>query len=452
MGNEIIVRIEKISFGGYGIAHYAGIVVFVADVCPDELCKVVIIKKNKNYYSAKLIEIIEKSPHRIKPFCPMYNVCGACMLQYADYDYQLKIKKQITEDTLHGIDAVISAPIPSPKIKAFRHKIQYPIRETKVSKRLLIGYFKPKSHDIVNIKYCPIQPPICDKIAEYIRNEAPKYKITGYNEKKHSGLLRHLILRVASETGQVLVTAVINSKKIPERLKDFLCIFYEQFPEISGVTVNFNTERTNLIMGAKTELVTGEDYILENLCGINFKISSNTFFQVNPKSAENIFKFVKDYIKNNFVNPKLLDAYAGISAFGMVVSDICSEVISVEENICSTEAAECVKKLNKISNVSLIRSDFAKFAEEFSLKNPKYFDIAILDPPRKGCTKESLDCCLKLTKSKIIYVSCNPATLARDLKYIIEKGAIVEYIQPFDLFCHTFHIENAAIVDISGCT
>lgn len=449
MEQELII--EKLSSSGTGIAHYNGKVIFVENTCPEDKIRAKIIKENKSYSTAKLVEIIEKSPHRVKPFCPMHNVCGACQLQFIDYDYQLKCKKTIVQDTMSGVEGLkelVEDVTPSPLIKEFRHKVQYPIRQTQVSKRFLAGYFKPKSHDIVNIKYCPIQPAICDEIIEYIRENAPLYDITGYDEKKHKGLLRHVVIRSSAQTGENLVVFVINSNKVPERLKDFGIRLFDRFDKVSGVTVNLNNKKTNLIMTNHTRLLYGKEFVKESICNITFKIGSNTFFQVNPKSAENIFKYVKEYIKTNYTDPSLLDAYAGISAFGLVMSDVCKSVVSVEENKDSVNLAKDVAKENNVRNISLYCEDSEKFFER-EIENKNQYDITILDPPRKGCTEKTLEHALKLTKSKIIYVSCNPATLARDLKSLISHGAKVHSIRPFDMFCHTSHVENVAIIDIN---
>ena len=444
---EVVAEIEKLSSDGRGIAHIDGKVIFIDKVCPKDKCRIKIIKENKSYFVGELAEIIEKSPHRVKPFCPMQNVCGACQLQHIDYDYQLKLKKEIVEDAMRGIDTKIYDVVPSPETKEFRRKIQYPIRQTQVSKRILAGYFKQKSHDIVNIKYCPIQPKICDEIIDFIRENAPIYKIEGYDEKNNKGLLRHVIIRSSVKTEDNLVVLVINSDIIPERIKDFAVKLYDTFDKIIGVCVNLNNQKTNLILTDKTVSIIGKDYIEEVLCGVDFKIGANTFFQVNPKSAENIFKYVKTYISDNFKSPKVLDAYAGISAFGFVVSDVSASVSSVEENKASVNLAKEVKNLNKINNIKLNCEDSEQFFEEEILKGSKY-DITILDPPRKGCSEKSLDYALSLTTSTIIYVSCNPATLSRDLKYLISKGCKVDSIKPFDMFCHTNHIENVAIISI----
>lgn len=450
--DEIVVEVEKLSNLGFGIAKHEGLVVFVENACPGDKLKVKITKLTKNYANAEIVEIIEPSSHRVEPFCAMHKVCGGCQLQFIDYDYQLKLKKEIVEDaikTISGLDIEIKSPIASPEIKQYRHKVQYPISETKVSKRILAGYYKPKSHEIVNIKHCPIQPEICDTIIDFIRNSAFDFGISGYNEKKNSGDLRHVVLRISKATGNVLITLVVNSKKTFDRLKDFAQNIYDNFKDVSGVCVNFNPKKTNVILGENTELLVGKDFIKERILDKTFRIGPKTFFQINPKSAENIFAYVKEYINNHFETPIVLDAYAGVTSFGICVSDICRKVVSVEENKEAVEWAQETITANEVKNVELHNMDAQKFFKKELETKKRRFDAVILDPPRKGCSEESLDYALQLCKGKIIYVSCNPATLARDLKYLTSKGATVESIQPFDMFCHTYHIENVAIININ---
>lgn len=441
---ELIVKIEKFSNLGTGIAKVDGQVIFVENACPDDEVKIKITKVNKNYATAKTIEVIKPSPHRTEPFCPMQKVCGACQMQFIDYDYQLKLKKQIVEDamrTIGHVETPINDPIASPQIKNYRHKIQYPVSQTKNSGRIIAGYYKPQTHEIVNIKYCPIQPEICDNIIEFIREKAPQFNISGFNEKKHTGDLRHVVIRCSAENNNCLVTLVVNATKSFDRLNNFANAIFEAFENVVGVCINFNSKKTNVIFGRETICVCGQDFVEEKLIDKTFKIGADTFFQVNPKSAENIFQYVKDEISKH-ENPTVLDAYAGIATFGIVVSDAAEKVISVEENEASINKAKEVLRENNINNVELYAQDTTKYLKSIKRK----FDITILDPPRKGCTQEALDETLSHTKQKIIYVSCNPATLARDLKYLCEKGCTVESIQPFDMFCHTFHIENVAII------
>lgn len=445
IGDEYEVYIEKLTNLGFGLCKINGFVVFVEGACPQDKLKIKITKKNKNFANAKITEIIEPSAHRITPFCPMQKVCGACQIQYIDYDYQLEIKRDIVKENISkigGIDIEISMPVASPSIKNFRHKIQYPVSQTKNSKRILAGYYKTASHELVNIKYCPIQPEICDEIIEYIKEKAPEYNISGYIEAENFGDLKHIVIRTSSYNGENLVTLVINSSKNSEKFISFCKEIYENFKEICGVCINFNPKNTNVIMGEKTECVIGKNYIEEKILDKKFIVQAQTFFQVNPKSAENIFRYVKEYINKNYKNALVLDAYAGISAFGICISDIADKVVTIEENAQSVELAKQSIKLNNITNLEIHSGDAGKFFE----KEQRKFDVIILDPPRKGCSEQSLNEALRLSKSAIIYVSCNPSTLARDLKYLQQKGCIVESIQPFDMFCHTYHIENVAII------
>ena len=445
----LTVKIEKLSNLGLGIAKVDGYVIFVPNTCPEDIVKIKVIKKNKNYANAELLEIVTPSEKRVEPFCKMQKVCGACQLQFIDYNEQLKIKKEIVQDTMHSIcgnNLDVRDVIPSPEVKEYRHKIQYPIGQTKESKRILAGYYKTGTHELVNIKHCPIQPEYCDSIIEYIRTNA---KVTGYSENTHKGELRHVVIRTSQANKKSLVILVVNSDIVSPEIKKLCESVYKNLENIAGVGVNFNTKKTNLILGNRTQIVCGENFIEENLCDKTFKVGVNTFFQVNPLSADNIFRYIKRYISKNFDNPTILDAYAGITAFGICMSDIALKVVSIEEVKDSVELAKKIIEENRIDNIELHQGDAGEFlATETALG--RQFQITILDPPRKGCSLNSLDYALKLTEKKIIYVSCNPATLARDLKYLIEHGATVEFVQPFDMFPHTYHIESVAIIDLKN--
>ena len=448
MNKEYTAQVEKLANSGLGLVKADGFVVFIKNACPEDIIKFKITKVNKNYAFAEILDIIEPSKYRTKPFCPLHNVCGACRLQFIDYKYQLEVKRQIVEDTIKTISGLNLIPlktIASPQTQNYRHKVQYPVSETKNSHRIIAGYYKPETHEAVNIKYCPIQPEICDEIIEFIRQKAFDYAIHGYNEKKHSGDLRHVLIRVSHSTKKCLVTLVVNATKTFDRLNDFAKCIYDEFEQVTGVCINFNPKRTNVITGKQTICIEGNEFIEEKIAGKNFKIGSDTFFQINPESAENIFNYVKNYISDNFENAVVLDAYAGISAFGICVSDVSKKVVSVEENKQACELAKISAKENNINNLEVHNADATEFLKTESRK----FDVIILDPPRKGCTKESLEAVLRLAKSTIIYISCNPATLARDLKFLSDNGAKVQSVQPFDMFAHTCHIENVAIITVN---
>ena len=447
VNDQYDVEIEKFSNLGTGITKIDGQIVFVSNACPKDKVRIKITKINKNFINADIVSITEPSQYRTNPICPLQKVCGSCQLGFIDYDYQLKLKHEIVKDTMQkigGLNIDIEYPIASPKTKNYRQKIQYPVSQTKNSKRILAGYYRSNSHEIVNIKYCPIHPEICDEIIDFIREKALEYKISGYNEYNHTGDIRHIVIRGSEYKNELLIVLVVNSKQVGHNLKHFSESIYNKFEQVCGVCINFNSKQTNVIIGDKTECIAGRDFVEEKILDKVFKIGADTFFQINPKSAENIFKYVKDEV-NKFENPTVLDAYAGIAAFGIIVSDVSKSVVSVESNKNSIEKAKEVLDENNIKNVELFAQDTTKYLKSIKKK----FDIVILDPPRKGCTRESLDEALTHTKKEIIYVSCNPATLARDLKYLVSKGCKVESIQPFDMFCHTYHVENVAIIKVN---
>ena len=448
--DTLTVKIEKLSSQGFGIARVDGYVIFVEGGCPGDTVKIKTGKKTKNYAYAKIDEIIEPSEYRTTPFCKMQKICGSCHLQFIDYEAQLRFKKEIVQDTIKnicGADIEVRDVIPSPKIKEYRHKIQYPVAQTKESKRILAGYYKTGSHELVNIKHCPIQPEYCDKIIEFIKEKGQELGISGYDEENHTGELRHVVIRASALNKKNLVVLTVNNTKISNKIKQLCSLIYKDLENISGVGVNFNSKKTNLILGERTEIIEGEEFVEESLCGKTFKIGAKTFFQVNPYCADNIFRYIKKYISDNFNNPAILDAYSGITAFGICFADICSKIVSIEEEPESVKLAERIIKENNINNIELNCDDAGKFLSKETILG-RQFHVTILDPPRKGCSVNSLDYALKLTENKIIYVSCNPATLARDLKHLMEHGAEVEYIQPFDMFPHTYHIENVAIIDL----
>lgn len=445
-GEVIEIIPEKLVYEGDALARYEGIPVFVEGGCPQDRLKVRIVKANKNYANAVIEEIIEPSSHRVKPFCPLHNVCGGCGWQHIDYDFQLEQKRNIVYETVKkttGIDIEVKPVLPSPETKAFRSKVQYPVSQTKVSKRLLAGYYKKGSHELVNIKFCPIQPKIIDKITEFIRKTAQELGISGYNEKLHKGDLRHIVYRYSRFENELIVIFVVNDTKLNDKFQKLSKKLMNEFAHVKGCLINYNTSRSNLIMTGDTRKIAGENHVIEKIDGKIFKISANSFFQVNIGSAKNIFNTVKDIIASNYENPRILDAYSGVSSFGIWLSDIAKEVVSVEEAPSATKDAAQNVELNSITNLTALNGDAKKIFEELVQKGEK-FEVTVLDPPRKGCERASLDFAINLSEKAIIYVSCNPSTLARDLKYLHEYGFRTKYIQPVDMFCHSYHIESVA--------
>ena len=447
IGDECSVMIEKLLYGGCGLGKVNGLSVFVHNAVPDDVVKIKITRIHKNYLEGEIIEVEKESQSRVKAVCPLSKVCGSCDWLCVSYDEQLKQKQQIIEEALkrEGISVKVDGIIPSPKQTEYRCKIQLPYGMTKMSKRLLSGYYKRGTHELVNIKHCHLQPNIINDINEYLKEEARKLGITGYNETTRKGILRHVVYRVSSDLSQILVIFVINTNIVEGKLKQLSDILKRKYECIAGICANFNTMNTNVIMGKKTETIIGKDYYIEVLGDKSYKISATSFFQVNPYCAKLVFDRVKTLISQRIKSPVILDAYAGVSSFGIWLSDIAKEVVSIEEVVsASRDAAENVK-LNGVFNLKIINGDAGKKFKEL-IENGVTFDVSITDPPRKGCTKESLEYLSKLTSKYIIYVSCNPSTLARDIKILTELGFNAEYVQGADMFPNTYHVETICLL------
>ena len=445
-GDELEIVPEKLVYEGSALAKVEGFPIFIDGACPGDKLNVRIVKSNKNYATAQIVEIKEPSLHRVKPFCPLHNVCGGCGWQYMDYDFQLEQKRNIVFETVKkitGKEIEVKPVVASPNIKDYRSKVQYPVSQTKVSKRIIAGYYKKGSHELVNVKFCPIQPKIIDKITEFIRKTAQELEISGYSEKLHKGMLRHIVYRYSRSENECIVIFVVNDSKLNEKFKKLSKKVMDEFAHVKGCLINYNNQRSNLIMTNDTRKILGDNFIIEKMGDKSYKISANSFFQVNIGSAQNIFNIVKDIIEKNYKNPRILDAYSGVSSFGIWLSDIAKGVVSVEEAPSATKDADENIKLNNIKNLTALNGDAKKIFEELIEKKER-FDVVLLDPPRKGCEKQSLDYAIKLSEKAIIYVSCNPSTLARDLKYLHENGFVTKYIQPVDMFCHSYHIESIA--------
>lgn len=449
MNNEFIVKIEKMVNEGSALGRIGDLPVFIDGAAVGETVKVELTKVNKSYLVGKILEIIEPSEYRVKPICSLHNVCGSCNWQYLDYSEQLKQKENIVAETLSrfaSYNGKIEDIIASPQIKEYRCKVQMPVAQTKVSKRMLTGYYKKNSHELINIKYCPMQPDIINKINEFIKEEAPNFNISGYNEKTHSGLLKHIVFRISSDLSQVLVVFVVNSDFVDKNIKKLSEVLFDNFAEITGVCANLNSKRTNVILGKETIKIVGNSFYIENLGDYKYQVSANSFFQVNPPCAKEIFNKVKELISSRIELPTILDAYSGVSSFGIWLSNIASKVVCVEEvESASNDAKENIK-LNNIKNLEIINGDAALEFEKLINEGVR-FDVSVTDPPRKGCSIESINNLVELTNKYIVYVSCNIATLARDMKILNEKGFKTVFVQPADLFPNTYHVETIALFE-----
>ncbi|MBQ7286148.1 MAG: 23S rRNA (uracil(1939)-C(5))-methyltransferase RlmD [Candidatus Gastranaerophilales bacterium] len=446
LGEIIEVEIEKTVYGGDGLARYGKeqFVVFVKNSIPKDKLKVKITTLNKKFARAEIVEVLD-SVNRTKPFCALYNACGSCNCQIANYDFLVNEKTNVLKDIFKNVvdEKNIYPVIQSPKTLEYRHKIQFPAQQTKNSKRILLGYYKENSHDLTNIKFCPLQPQIINEIAQFVRDN---FELDCYNEKTHEGLLKNVLTRVSSLNGDILLTLVLNcsesdfSKNYEHLIFRFCKKISSQFKNIKGCFVNLNYQKTNRILSDKTIKILGEDFIIEKLADKQYKIGAVSFFQVNPYAANELFRVVNDCIKENST---ILDAYGGVGAIGIYVSDKASKITLVEENENAVKMAYENFELNNIKNFEIFEGDAKKHFLDFEKQN-KTFDYVILDPPRSGCELEGLKAISKLAKN-IIYVSCNPQTLKRDMSYLIEDGFKPQFVQGVDLFPYTHHIESVVL-------
>ncbi len=454
VNDEIELTIEKLTYKGLSLArHYEdekGFVVFVKGGAPEDKVKVKITKVNKNYATGEIVEIIKPSKYRVKPFCPLFNACGGCCFQYVDYDFLLEQKNNMLKEAFLQLDYEVEFKEPKKSLKdrQYRHKVQYRVSETKNSKRLLVGYYREKTHNIVNIKYCPIQPPLADEMAQFLRDN---WRLGAYVEKTGKGLLKSFVVRFSLDIKSALVTLVLNIpyedfSKYKDEVIDYFKKMREKFSQISSFALNFNPKKNNCILSNEYEYLDEKNYILENLISSDgtkktYKISHDSFFQVNPYCAASIFDEVKENITENST---LLDAYGGVGAIGVWASDRAGKIYLVEENSQAVNDAKYNFKINDCKNYEVFLGDAkVKFAQ--FLKEKKKFGSIVIDPPRKGSDKEALDAISKLG-DLIIYVSCNPQTLVRDLKYLDTLGFRAVLTRAFDMFPYSYHIESVTVI------
>lgn len=453
LNDTVELTIEKLIYTGEGLARFGDekFVVFVKGALPNEKIKTKIVSLNKHFARGEILEIISASKFRTSPICPLYNACGSCNLGIADYDYLLENKTKILKELFSNFvdEKNIFDVIKSPDIKQYRHKIQYPCRQTKNSKRILMGYFKNNSHDLTNIKFCPLQPDFIGEITQYLRENFP---FDCYCEKKDKGLLKNVLYRISCASKDTFLTFVLNcdeknyKKHYEEKFVSFSKKINSKYPNVIGVFANLNNKKTNKIVLGCSIKIFGEEFLKETLENAyqkrEFKISPDSFFQVNPKAAVELFDVVRKNIKENST---VLDAYGGVGAIGIWASDRAKTITLVEENKQACQSAKENFELNNIQNFEVFSGDAIKHFNNFKKENKK-FDYVILDPPRSGVEKEGLKDIAPLAKN-IIYVSCNPQTLKRDMKELIEIGFKPKFVQGVDMFPYTNHIESVVLFE-----
>jgi 23S rRNA (uracil1939-C5)-methyltransferase len=387
------------------------------------------------YVDTKIQSVIERSKHRTTPTCPYYYDCGGCQLQHMSYEHQVEYKENLVKKLLP--EYKVSKMIKMDHPYAYRNKTIASFSMN--NKNVVSGFYKMNSHEVVPIENCEVQIPEADKILKTIRYLCEKHKIQIFNEDTHNGFLRHVLIKTAYKTGEVLVTFVVSTKIFASKAK-LLKGLLEAHPEIKSVTMNINPNKTSVVLGKDEIVLYGDGKIKDELCGYDFKISSQSFYQVNPVQTEKLYEEamkLADIQKDEIV----LDTYCGIGTIGIIASKYAKEVYGVEVNKEAVKDAISNAKMNKIKNIRFVQSD-ATYAMGEMVKEDFKIDVLFLDPPREGSTDAFIDATLKLKPKKIVYISCNPETLARDLKLFTKKHYKVTNVIPVDMFPHSTHVET----------
>lgn len=376
--------------------------------------------------------------------CPLMGKCGGCQLLHLPYEKTIELKKQFVLDCFkkEGIKTNINKVISAKQHFQYRNKmiIGFKIQDGKV----VSGFYEENSHRIIDLEKCIMHSDLQNEIASYIKQLVKEYKIKPYDEDKKVGILRYVLIREAVYTKEILVTFVTASEIFPARA-DITKKLLSKFKEIKTIIQNINPRKTSIVLGEKEKVIFGKGYIEDKLMGLTFKITSKSFYQVNPKQTELLYQEVVECSKLT-KDEVLIDAYSGIGTIGMILSNNAKEVISVENNVQAYKAATMNAKDNKIKNVYFVNADATEFIDEFAKEKEK-IDCLVMDPPRTGSTLKFLKNVLKLSPKKVIYVSCGPDTLARDLKILLEKYYI-SYVSITDMFCFTKHIETVVALNL----
>ena len=433
------VKCVDFTFDGQGLAKYNNRTIFVPSLLIDEEADVAILYRKKEYDVGKIIKLTKTSPFRINPKCKCSTSCGGCSFQNLDYHKELEYKKIIATNTINKIGKFNFKDIPIHGMEYpyfYRNKIQIPFGYDK-QHRLVYGFYKFKSHDIVPIKECVIEDECHVKILENIARLMKELNIKAYDEDRLNGDLRHVLIRVGKISKEIMVTLVVSNNRFKNK-NTFSKALIKACPNITTLLLNINERKTNVILGEKEEVLYGKGYIEDYLLGIKFRISSKSFYQVNHDQCEVLYKlaFEKANLSKDDV---ILDAYCGIGTIGLTSARFSKKVIGVEIVSDAIKDAKLNAKINNINNAYFYCLD----ASEYMFKEK--FDCVFVDPPRKGLDDKFIDSLIKSSPKKIIYISCDVGTLARDLS-ILKEFYIVKSIDFVDMFPRTYHVETVVLL------
>ncbi|ATD49729.1 TPA: 23S rRNA (uracil(1939)-C(5))-methyltransferase RlmD [Clostridium perfringens] len=446
---EYIFDIISQGYEGEGIAKIDNkYPIFIEGALKGEKVKVRIVKVNKNFAYGKLMEVLEASEERVNPPCAIYKRCGGCKLQHASYKAQLDFKWDRVKDCVSKIGkldpSIVKYPLGMEEPWRYRNKVQLPIGL--INGEVKIGFFAPRSHDIIDMESCLIQDEIGDKVVKLTREWIEKFNIRPYNvdgEYDEKGIVRHIMIRRGFTTNEVMVVLVTNGEKLPHK-EEFVDLMVKNIPGIKSIIQNINSKKTNVILGLESKTLWGEDTISDYIGDFRFNISPLSFFQVNPIQTEVLYGKALEYA-NLTGNEEVFDAYCGTGTITLFLSQKAKKVYGVEIIPQAIDNAWINAKENKVENVEFFVGESEVVIPDLINKGVKA-DVVVVDPPRKGCDKKLLDAITNIDAKKIVYVSCDPSTLGRDLAILEENGYKTLEVQPVDMFPNTAHIENVALL------
>lgn len=442
----VMLTIEDVTSQGVGVGKVDQYPIFTPYVLPGETAEVKVVKVKKNYAYGKLLKVIAASPERKKPPCDVFYQCGGCQVQHMSYQAQLDMKRTIVKNALAKIGHLEHVPV-HPVIGMdepyrYRNKIQMPVGEK--DGKILMGFYQERSHRIISgMETCLIQNEVGDRIIATCRKLFNQLNIPAYDEINHTGVLRHVIVRTAYETNDSMVIFVTKTAKLPQQ-KALIQRLTEQHPEIKSIVHNINPQRTNVILGETTKTIYGADYIIDRIGSLQFKLSAKSFYQVNPVQTKVLYEKALEYAAVS-ADDIAIDAYCGIGTIALYLAQKAKKVYGVEVVPEAIMDAQENARLNGLDNVEFVAGEAETVLPQWQKAGVKP-EVITVDPPRKGCDERFLQTMIEMQPKRIVYVSCNPATLARDLRILEDGGYRTLEVQPVDLFPQTYHVECVALL------
>lgn len=434
------IAITGITSEGNGVGRIGDYAVFVPDTAVGDFCQIKLVKKNRTYGFGKLLEVIEPSNDRIASDCAAFPQCGGCVYRHITYAAECTVKEQLVRDVfsrIGHIDAPVQPIIGSVRQTAYRNKAQYPFGSDREG-NMACGFYARRSHRIVSCESCALHPPLFEEIRRAVCELVQEKHIPVYDEQSHKGLLRHLYLRIGEKTGEVMV-CFVAAKRQPEQFAPIAKILVSRFPQIKSVILNVNPEKTNVILGTECTTIYGSDTISDILCGVKISLSPLSFYQVNRDQAEILYETALGCASLDS-DDTLLDLYCGAGTIGLSAAHRVKRLIGVEIVPEAIENAKRNAAENGMKNAEFFCADAGAAAVRFAEKGIRP-DVIVVDPPRKGLDENVIRAIGEMAPKKLVMVSCNPATAARDTVLLKEKGYEVEKIIPIDMFPRTAHVE-----------